>query len=63
MSDIMFWVLLMIVIYFRLSAKIVNVKTGFLSKDMEEEIYMQCLPGMNEIGEGDCIILSNRAMA
>ena len=44
MNDIMFRVLLLIMIQFELLVEIVDTKTASLYGDLEEEIYMECLP-------------------
>ena len=44
------------VIHYGLSAKIVNVETTFLYRDLEEEIYKECPQGMLNVGKDDCII-------
>ena len=45
-SDIIFLVLLLMMIHFGYSAKIVNVKTAFFYGDIKEEIYMKCTQGL-----------------
>ena len=44
MNDIMLQVLLLIMIYVRLIAKVDSVKTAFLYGEFGEEIYMSVLP-------------------
>ena len=39
-DDIIFWILLLMVIHFGYSAKIVNMETTYLYGELEEEIYM-----------------------
>ena len=39
-------------------AKIVNMETAFLYEELEAEICMECLQGMYDVGEDDCIILN-----
>ena len=39
-------------------AKIDNVETAFLYKDLEKEIYMECPQGMPNVKKDDCIILN-----
>ena len=46
------------VIHFEYSAKIVNMETAFLYRELEEEIYMECPQGTSDVGKDDCIILS-----
>ena len=41
-NDITFHILIIRVIHFRFFAKIVNVETAFLYRELEEEIYMEC---------------------
>ena len=55
MKDIIFQVLLLIMIHFRLLAKVVDIITAFMHGDLEEEIYMKCPPGMKDIEKDDCI--------
>ena len=42
-NNITFLVLLLMVLHFGYSAKIVNIEAVFLYGDLEEEIYMECL--------------------
>ena len=56
MNDVILCVLLLIMVQFRLSAKVVNVETAFLYGDLKEEIYMECTHGMKGIGKDDCIM-------
>ena len=51
-NNVTFHVLLLMVLYFGYSAKIVNVETAFLYRDLEEEIYMECPQGMTNIKNG-----------
>ena len=43
-------------IHFGFLAKVVDVKTVFLYGYLEEEIYIECPPGMRNITKYDCII-------
>ena len=45
-NDINIHILLLIVIYFRFTAKIIDVKTAFFYEELEEKIYIKCLQGM-----------------
>ena len=51
--NIIFCILLLTVLHFSYSAKIVNVEITFSYGDLKEEIYMEC-----PIGKDDCIILN-----
>ena len=42
--------LLLIMNHFEVSAKLVNVKTGFLCEDLKEDTYMEFLQGINNFG-------------
>ena len=55
-NDITFRILLLIVVHFGYSARIVNIKTAFLYGDLKEEIYMECPQGMAGVKKDDCII-------
>ena len=46
------------VLHFGYSAKIVDMETAFLYKDLEEEIYMEWPQGMSNVKKDDCIILN-----
>ena len=48
-NDIAFCTLLLMMIHFVYSAKIVNVETAFLYGDLEKEIYMECFQGMSNV--------------
>ena len=43
-------------IHFGFLAKIVDVETAILYRDLEDEIYMECPQGMSNIGKDDCVI-------
>ena len=43
--------------YFGLTAKIVNVETAFLYGEIEEEIFMECPPGMTGVTEENALAL------
>ena len=51
--DITFRLLIKVMILCGYSAKIVDVETVFLHGRLEEEICMDCPPGMTEVGLGD----------
>ena len=57
MNDVTFLILLLITIHFRLSTKIVDIKTPFLWRELEEEIYMGHWPSIRNIGKDDCFLL------
>ena len=57
MNDTMFRVLLLMMIKFDSLAKVVNLKTVFLYRELEEEIYMECPSGTKDVGNRDYIIL------
>ena len=44
-----FCIMLLMMLHFGYSAKIVDVKTAFLYGDLEEEIYMECPQGMMDV--------------
>ena len=56
-NDITFCILLLMVLPFGYSAKVVDVKTAFLYGDLEEEIFMECPRRMSDVKKDDCIIL------
>ena len=58
-SDIIFRMILLIMIKFGFLAKVVNVKTALLYKELEEEIFAEHHPEMKNIHRDDCIILKN----
>ena len=49
-NNITFHALILMVIDFGYLAKIVNIETGFLSREFEEEIYMECHQGISDDG-------------
>ena len=57
MNDITFQLLLLIMIHFRFMAKVVNIKTALLYRELERGIHMDCPPGMKEVSKDDFIIL------
>ena len=59
MNNTTFFILLLKVIHFRYSSKIVNIETAFLYTELEGELYMECPLGISEVGKDDCIILNN----
>ena len=50
------------VINFEFSAKLVDVETAILYRDLEEELDMECSQGMFDIGSDDCVILNKWSM-
>ena len=44
-------------IHFGFVTKVVNHETTLIYGGMEEEIYMECPPGMKDVDKDDCIIL------
>ena len=55
-NNVTFCALLLMVQHFEYLAKIVDMETAFLYRDLEEEIYMECPQGMSDIKKDDCII-------
>ena len=55
--DITFCILQLAMILFRLSAKIVDVETAFLYRDLDNKIYMECPQGMPGVEQRDILIL------
>ena len=51
-NDITYRLLIIAMIIFHLSAKIVDVETAFLYGDLDEKIFMECPPGMSEVYAG-----------
>ena len=46
------------VLHFGYLAKIVDIETTFLHRDLEEEIYVECPQDMSNIKKDACIILN-----
>ena len=57
-THITFHVLLLMVLHFIYSAKIINEETTFLYGDFEEEIYMECHQGISNVKKDNCTILN-----
>ena len=49
--------LLLTMMYFGLSVKIVDVETAFLYGDLEEKVFMECPPGMKDVKSADVLVL------
>ena len=45
------------VIHFGISDKLVNIKAAFLYGGLDNDIYMECLQGMKDIGKDNCNVL------
>ena len=56
-NDIMFIVLLMMIINFSFSAKVVDVEPAFLYGELEEKTYLECSSSLKDVRKYDCIIL------
>ena len=56
-NDVTFRLLLMAWMYFGLSAKIVDVETAFLYGELDEEIFMECPPGMQGVSQDKILAL------
>ena len=56
-NDVTWRVLLLVKIWYDLGAKIKDVETSFLHGDLEEEIYMDCPPGMANDNNNNCLKL------
>ena len=48
-NDVTFCILLLMVLHYGYTAKIVDIKTAFLYGDLDEEIYMECPQGMASV--------------
>ena len=57
-NNITFFIIFLMMIHFRHLVKIVHMETTFLYGKLEEEIYIDCLHGMSDVGHDDCIILN-----
>ena len=57
-NDITFRILLIVVLLFGFETKIVDVETAFLHGELEEDIYMECPPGLEGCGKEDCLRLN-----
>ena len=44
-------------LFFGLTGKIADVETAFLYGELEEEIFMECPPGMKNTGPNDILAL------
>ena len=57
-NDVTCCILLLMILHFGYSAKIVDIEMAFLYGDLKEEIYMECPQGMAHIKKDDSIILN-----
>ena len=56
-NDITFRLMLIAKMVFGLKTKIVDVETAFLYGDLEEEIFMDCPPGLEGVTDEDALLL------
>ncbi len=56
--DVTFRILILVLIVLGLKAKIVDVDTAFIYGNIEEEIFMECPPGMTDAEEDDVLALN-----
>ena len=56
-NDVTFRLLLLAMMYFGLTAKVVDVETAFLYGELEEEIFMECPQGMKGVTQDDALSL------
>ena len=57
-NDVTFCLILLTMMYFGLTAKIVDVETAFLYGEIEEEIFMEPPPGMEGVTKANISSLS-----
>ncbi len=53
--DVSFRILILVLIVFGLKAKLVDSETAFLYGNFEDEIFMECPPGMTDAEEDDVL--------
>ncbi len=56
--DVTFRILILLLIVFGLTAKIVDVETAFLYGNIGEEIFMESPPGMTDVDEDEVLALN-----
>ena len=49
MNDVTHQILLLIMIHFGFTTKVVDIETAFLYGDSKEEIFMECPPSMRNV--------------